>query len=504
MDFINNISDKIYPMGSAAVLAGAMLISIFFGLSEKKVVKKVIAIISAGSLAAAFYFNIYGFLAKGDFSNFLMDYNLLHVILISASLFCALNLLLFISMHRIDSNNFIKLIIILLFASISLIFLIISSNFIMIFTSFVIFGLAVFQLFTGLNPEIKKMGDHPLRFFLTVSLSLSLLFFGFSIFFSGTNILNIKQFLEPGEIAGPLIAFSALVFAAAVYLYFFIFPLQGTYLKLVKRIDYTSLSVIWFFYFPAGIIMLFKLNSLFYFFLDKNNYFISLAIFILAFFGMAAANIGAIRTNSMRRVLAFLFLFFIMLFMLSDAIFSSGLAGRLEVEWLNLFTLLMIIIGFLPVYSTAVILEKEKGGDSIKNLRGLLKGNIYIAVNLIIIFLSWLLFTCFIIPFILNASSGNIFGTGVLKLPVFLIIAALIIFLAVNIIRIIIELFRAPGELKAGIQVKFPKYFYIYLTFFTVVLLGMLVIGFLELFKADIGIINFELSEFNIFNLNNN
>ncbi len=203
MDFLINIGNRLYPLGSAAVLAGSMLISIFFGLSVRKVIKKTIAIISAISVAAAFYFNIYSYLAKGDFSNILLDVNLLHVILTGTILFCALNLLLYIFIYKMGSDNFIKLISILLFATISVVFLIISSNFIMVFISFSLFTLAVFQLLTGLNPRVKETGDHLSRFFLTALLSLILLFFGFSIFYSGTDVLNIRQFLEPGNTGLP-------------------------------------------------------------------------------------------------------------------------------------------------------------------------------------------------------------------------------------------------------------------------------------------------------------
>ncbi len=504
MDFLINIGNRLYPLGSAAVLAGSMLISIFFGLSGRKATKKAIAIISAISMAAAFYFNIYGYLARGDFSNFLLDFNLLHVILTGTILFCALNLLLDISIYKMGSDNFIKLIIILLFATIVLVFLIISSNFIMIFISFSLFTLAVFQLLTGLNPRVKETGEHLSRFSLTALLSLILLFFGFSILFSGTDITNIRQFLEPGNMPGSLIAFSAVVFAAAIYLYFFIFPFQGPYLKLVRRIDHTSLSVIWFFYFPAGIFILFKFSGLFYFFLEKNGHFASVILFALSFLAMTAANVGAIRTSSLRRILAFLFLFFMAVFLLGGAVFSSGIAGRTEVEWLNLFVLLLLVLGYLPVYGTAAILEMQKGTDTIKNFRGLLKSNTYISINLIFIFLSWLVIAGGVIPFMLYGNNGTVFGPGVLKTSSFLAVMALIAFLALNIFRVIIELFRKQEEHKVEKKVIFPKYFYIYITIFTLILIGITVAGLFVVSKVDIGIINFEFTGFNIFDANSN
>ena len=79
---------------------------------------------------------------------------------------------------------------------------------------------------------------------------------------------------------------------------------------------------------------------------------------------------------------------------------------------------------------------------------------------------------------------------------------ALIAFLAVNIFRVIIELFRKQEEHKVEKKVIFPKYFYIYITIFTLILIGIMIVGLLEVFNADIGIINFELTGFNIFDVN--
>ncbi|MFA5015825.1 MAG: hypothetical protein WC549_09885, partial [Actinomycetota bacterium] len=220
--------------------------------------------------------------------------------------------------------------------------------------------------------------------------------------------------------------------------------------------------------------------------------FILLAI---AFIFILASSIGAFKTNSIRRIISFLFLFFIGIFILNISMFSAGIITGASLAWFNIENMLLIIFSFIPIYSIFSSLEKNTNSDSIDNIRGFGRSNVYMGINLTIIFLSWIGFANHIGPFIKYFSGTNPAEMGILNLMLLIVIAIAFIFLLINAFRIIIRFFKKP--LRGAIEkIVFPGFLYIYVTFFSLVILAAAVWGLLRILNIDIGIQNFEISGF--------
>jgi hypothetical protein len=220
MDLIFSI-DKISPIYSIAILGFAIFISIFFGLSRRKGIKIFIISLFALSILSAMIMNFYVFKITGVYSNSLFNFGLSEMIEIGIFLFGTLNILLFT----------------------------------VIFLSLCLSTVSVFQLISSLNNNVISVRRYILKFFLRASLAVILVFFGFSLIYGATDFKSFMQIFESDVISSPLIAAGVLFLGIAVYLFLFIFPFQGPYLKLARRCKNSSLPVIWFLYFPIGIFL---------------------------------------------------------------------------------------------------------------------------------------------------------------------------------------------------------------------------------------------------------
>ena len=499
MDLIFSIFDKLSPLHSVVVLSFAMFVSIFFGISRKRGIKKFVVILTALSLFLAIFVNIYSFAARGSFSNYLMSFEILQVIEISIVLFGALNILFFISIHNIENKHFVKILILFIFSICCVIFLIISRNFLLMFLSWCIFLISIFQLVTSLNIRSDRSVKHILRFFISSSLAAVLVFFSFSIIYGSTDFKNFKQIIESGVVSSPLATAGIIIFIIAVYLYLFLFPFQGPYLKLIKRCEHSSMSVVWFLYFPAGIFMLAKLNEVIYYFVDSCNFYITIVFIALAFVCMIFSNIGAVSTKSMRRILSFLFLFFIGMYLLSYAGLSAHLISKERLQWLNIANIFILIFSFLPVYSITTSLEESTGSDSVLNIKGFLRSNTYLSINLIIILLSWFYY---IEPFISYFRKGNLSNMEVLSLIILAAAGISIVFLVVNVFRlIVIQFFRSDEgvDVRDKNPIVFPKFYYVYISFFTIIILAAGIVGLLEILNVDVSIFGFRITDCQFF-----
>ncbi|MCG2791444.1 MAG: hypothetical protein L6305_06830 [Actinomycetia bacterium] len=487
MNLVLFINEKINPLQSIIVLSAAIFISSFFVISKSKAVKRFLIIVTSISLILAFYLNIYSFISMGNFSNFLLSFENAQMIEVSIILFSAVNLLFFISIYKVDSNHFIKILILFLFSTICAVFVVVARNFLLIFTSLTIFILTIFQLVTALNIKTNKARPYILGYFLRPTLTVILFFFGFSLFYGATDLKDFNQILQSEYISNPLIVLGLIIFGIAIYLYFFLFPLQGPYMKLIKRGEFSSNAVIWFLYFPVGIFMFLKLNELF---IEKMSIFFIVITFICIF----AGSIGAFKTNSIRRIMSFLFLFFIGIFILNISMFSTGIISKSLMDWFNITNVLLALFSFMPICSIFSVVEKNTGSDSIDNIKGFGRSNIYICINLIIIFISWSGFAYHIEPFIKYFNGANFLKIGTNNIILLLAVVIAFIFLMVNMFRIIVQFFRKP---LTGVVEKiiFPKFFYIYVTFFTLVILVAAILSLLEILNIDIGIINFKITQ---------
>jgi NADH:ubiquinone oxidoreductase subunit 2 (subunit N) len=501
---------------SVAAIFLALFISLFFGISNKKWVKLFIAILSAISLAAALFLNIYTFLKVGDFSSFLFNFGRMQMVEVTIMLFSALNIFIFVSLFNIDKNHFVKLIMLFLFTVSSAYFLILSNNFIAIFISFGIFTVVVFQLITVLNNNISKNKDYIIRFFLVSAVALIIIFIGFSFIYGAADLKNIKQVLESDSISNPLIAIGLLMICLGIFLYLFIFPFQGNYLKILRRSDYSSPLIIWFLYMPAGLFIFLKMNNLIYYFIKKNNPYISIAFIVISAACVIGGNIGAIKATSLRRIFAFIFMAVIGLSILSYTMFGMGLINEARVEWLIISNLILLIVNFFPLYGILINMERNSQIDSIYNLKGFARTNKYLGINLILILISfcgmigtagYLTKFYYFEPFIrylngelkLNSSPMN----GILDIMILFIIFIAVIFIIVNVIRIIVQLLKKENiqtEIQNAASIKkylvFSKFYYLYVTVFTVIILIIGVLGLLEILNAGVGFTLFKITSF--------
>lgn len=516
MTVIRDIINALSTFSSIAVIFLALFISLFFGISNKKWVKLFITILAALSLATALFLNIYNFLNVGGFSSFLFNFGQMQMIEVSIMLFSALNIFIFISLFNIDKNHFVKLIMIFLFTVSSAYFLILSNNFIIIFISFGIFTVGVFQLITVLNNDISKIKNYILRFFLVSAVALIIIFIGFSFIYGATDLKNFKQVLESSSISNPLTAIGLLMLCLGIFLYLFIFPFQGNYLKMLRRSDYSSPLIIWFLYIPAGLFMFLKMNNLIFYFIKKDNPYISIAFIVISAVCVIGGNIGAIKTTSLRRIFAFIFMAVIGLSILSYTMFGMNLINEARVEWLIISNLLLLIISFFPLYGVLINKERNSQIDSIYNLKGFARTNKYLGINLIFILISfcgmigtagYLTKFYYFEPFIrylngelkFNSSLMNV----ILDMVILFIIFTVVIFIIVNVLRIIVQLLKKENiqtevQNAAGIKkyLIFSKFYYLYITVFTIIILIIGVLGLLEVLNAGVGFIPFKITSF--------
>ncbi len=494
MEFISNIGEKINPMEGIAVMAVAILISSFFGLSKKRSVKRFIIAVTAVSLLLAFYLNIHIFISPGSVSNGLLVFGTLQVLEVGVIIFSALNILFFVSMYEIDRDHFIKLLMILLFSVICAVFTVITDSFILMFAGITLFVLAVFQLVSGLDLGVSAAGSYTIRFFLRPVLTLILFFFGFSLLYGTAGLKGFSQILESQSITNPLVMMGVVVFGVAVYIYFFLFPLQNPYMGLLKRSNASSNAVIWFLYFPVGFFVFFKFGELFALFMEKGSLYVSIVLITLTFICMFAGNLGAASTASIRRIISFLFLYFIGIFLLNISMLSTGMISSLSMKWLNMANTFLLILSFVPVYGIFSRIEKLTGSDSISAVRGLARSNIYVGINLIIIIMSWSVTALYILPFRKYfAGNTGISEMGAVNIILLALIAVTFIFLMVNIFRLVINFFKKPSEETVG-RIKFPRFYYVYITFFTLTILMMAVKCLMEISGIDIGILDFKIT----------
>lgn len=527
-DFIGTI--KLWPFYSIAVIFFVILISLFFALSKRKELKIFMIFLSAASIIVALFLNIFTFLKSGIYTSFLFSFGFLEAIEISIMLFSVLNLLIFISIYNFEKNHFIKLLIMLLFTASLVCFLALSNNFIMTFVSFGIFTAVIFQLVSSLNNDILMIKNDLIRFFLTAAVSLIIIFAGFSFIYGTANLNDFKQVMESDNISSALVAIGIFLISIGIYFYLFIFPFQNTYLKTIKKSEHSTPVIVWFLYIPAGFFLFFKMNNLLFYFITKNQPYLSIAFIAAAMVCILGGNVGAIKTTSLRRIFAFLFMAIIGFSILSYAMFGLGLIAKNRVAWLSVFNLILLMMTYFPVYGIIADIEKRSNTDAFNNLKGLSIKNKYLGINLTIILISFCgmigtfgyLTKFYYFESFIRYLKGEInISSGLANLILlFLILAVVIIgtvFILANVIRIIIQLFKSrenPEDyemrihesevMQPELQSKkvqknnftFARFYYFYVTIYTVIIIIVGIFGILEIFNAGISFIPFKFTTF--------
>ena len=508
---MNNILiDLVYPFYGNLPLAGAVLLSVFFGLSYRKGLKILVIIIAIIAVLASLFLNIFYFSETENFSSYLFKFGFLQTIESLIVLFSALNILIFLSIKRFDDRNLIKVIIIFIFSLICINIFIVSKNFLMIFSSLSLFLICFFQLLSLLNKSSSDDGhlkysikNYIIRFVLVAVFSLLLILVGFSLIFGATDFKDFTQILQSENIDNTMMTAGIILVFLSIYFYLFIFPFQNAYLKLGKRCEPTSLLFIWFLYFPSGIFLFLKVYDIFIHFLDKNSQVVSIILIAISILCILGGNIGAVSSKSLRRIFLFLFLAVIGMSVLCLAYQGLDLMDRQRVVWLIVANLLTCILFYFPAFAIFFDIEKQTGSDYILKSKGFTRKNKFLGINLIILMFSFagiIGTTGFLTRFFylkphLGFFSGNNVNMAEVN-SVLVLLAAIIsvigvLFILANIVRVIVVLLKTPdcdNEVK-----RFPRLYYPYILIYTMLVLFIGIIGSLQIFNIDISFFAYDI-----------
>jgi len=481
MEFLSTIFQKTGPFSGAAIMALAILISLFSGFSQRKGAKIFVIAINVLSYAGVLYLYIHSYQQTGPFSDFLVKMELQELILMGVIIFCALNVLFYISFYRFYDKSFIRTIIILAFTVISVSFLIIASNFIFMFASLVVAVFNIFALISSAGPGSHASGDAIGKFGIRTIAVPVLFFFGFSVLYGSGEVRSFSEVpgLEPA--GNPLILISVIVFACGLFLYLFLYPFQGPYLKLARRMNGEALPVLWFLYIPLGIIIFIKFEVFFNIFLQQTGIYNKVVIAVILLLSLFGANMGAVRTTSLKRIIAML-----VLFNVGSIIFGSvpglvGLETGAGLVGVNIEGLAIMIAGFMPLCLLMVFVEKGAENDSILNLGGFAYKKTYITICIILLLLWWFAASIYISPLSALFDGGSFNYPGTVQIIILALYLLAWLFAAVNIFRIVIVFFSrkaAEGTLK---DTAVPKVFYIYFSIFTLAALSTIVLSWQNL-----------------------
>lgn|GEM_PF-6997369 len=512
---IQGIINNIYPFYSSSSLLIVVFILLFFINFGKKAFKIFFLIISFIGITAAFFINIFSFLKNGTFSNYLFNYDLVEVVMISLVLFIGLNLLGLISFFNFYKKNFNKILILFLFSITIFIFFIASSNFLMLFSSLALTIISIFLLVTSLNDELPYkiteeyiLKNYILRFFLVTVFALSLIFLGFSFIYGATDLKSFAQILEAEKISNSMAKLGIFTLFSSLFIFSFIFPLQSPYIKLLKRCESSSAAVIWFLYYSTVIFLFLKMRNVFFYLITNsttnavnggasagntantsaslnsnilsgsinniynnisiNNIYITSFLFFVAMVCLIFGNLGAVKTFSTRRILSFIFLVVLGFSILSLGFYSIGIFNESVLVFIIFSNLACLILFYFPYSLILFEIEKANGNDRINSFGNFSKDSKdyliynfynsfngkYILINLVLAAVSFPLIVLF------NAILSK---DGFLK-----------------IIRLVFLSVYTVGESKENMQNALNKYFSLNNTF---IYLGVIIlsVGFIFL-----------------------
>ncbi|HAJ94702.1 MAG TPA: hypothetical protein DCP02_00575 [Actinobacteria bacterium] len=503
MGFISDIIERLDPYTGIIILALAVLITIFAGFSKNNGIKIFVIIVNALSYTAAFYLIIYSFTEYGSRDGFLTSISLPELILSCIILFIGLNVLFFISISKFSDDSFIRIVILLTFTLIPILSLIMADNMIFIFTAFALTILSIFTLISSLDRESTGSGEAIGKFGIRTILPPTLIFLGFSVLIGAGGAKNLSGYGSAENAADPLLLLSAIIFACAFYLYFFLYPFQGPYLRIARRVSGGAVSVLWFLYMPAGIILLIKFNRFFGIFGEKNNIYAFIIITVFAFLNLFGAVVGAIRAVSLKRILSMFIIFEIGTMVLIRSAGSAGMMSGHSAGYYDLTILLIILIVFLPLQLLVMLLEKNTGKDIIAGTSGLVYKNAYIVICAIILFIWWIAANVYIFTFGKFISGSGLMSHGPEGLILFIGYILALLLMAANIFRMILVFFKKLPETGETKKHAVPRVFYAYISVFVLLALSILILVIIG--KMGIGQDHIKIwgSSYDIFNSRN-
>jgi len=454
------------PYAGITVIAAAVLVSLTAGFSGNINVKLSMAALNAASYIGCFYLYVRNFILYGPYSGFLTDLGIAGIILSGTVVFCGLNILFFLSLNRISGKNFVRAVILLSFSVVSVLLLVMADNAVLVVTSVIISVLSIFNLLASLETGNMHSREYLGKFGVRAALPAALLLFGFSVLAGSGGIKNISVYASTGDRGSPPVILSTCIFACALYLYFFLYPFQGIFLRFIRRTGFTSSAVLWFLYIPAGMVLVIKFSPFFDLFAGKVNLYGFLIIAILGSLNLMGAGLGAIKAASTRRILSMFLLFQLgtVLLMRSSVFMDTGPA--LPPAVYDVALLVVTLAAFLPLSLLASIMGRKNGDDSIFGAQGLIRRHPYPGICFCFLLIWWLAADVYIFM-----SKGMLQGKALSAPYVYWIILSAVfitavLLMAANVIRIITLFFRKPLKADEVKRDGFPRVFYAYLTLF--------------------------------------
>ena len=80
MTAINALIENLYPFYGSAILAGAVLLTLFFGLSRRKGIKIFVTAVAACAIAGSLFLNIFISPQTANFSDYLFNFSYLNMV----------------------------------------------------------------------------------------------------------------------------------------------------------------------------------------------------------------------------------------------------------------------------------------------------------------------------------------------------------------------------------------------------------------------------------------
>jgi NADH:ubiquinone oxidoreductase subunit 2 (subunit N) len=497
MGFLSDIITG--PYAGIIVLAAGMLIAIFAGFSSNRKANIFMAGVTALSFAAGIYLYIRNYLTEGTVSGSLVSIGLSGTILSVIIIFAGLNILFLKSLGGLSQKGFVRQLLLLAFSVISLLLLIMANNLIMFSATLIITILSIFNLLASSVKDNAPAREYVGKYGLRSAVPAALILFGFSLLAGTGRLGNITSYANFEGSRDALFMISVFVLGAAVYLYFFLYPFQGTLIKLSRRAGSGSAAILWFLYIPTGIIILMKLEAFFSNYYGREGIYGFVVLTVLAFLNLFGPGLGAIKAGNLKRILTMFIIFQLGTILLVRAAGFTGRASSYPAGIFDLLILTVILIAFLPLSVFSLILEKNGSGGNIIEARGFFRTYPYAGACFLIISLWWIAANIYLFFLKGPLPGALLFQQGVEAGVLYIGFAAALIFMAVNITRIIAVFFGRPSGEKLAKPIAFPIIFYIYISIFTLIAAALTVLVIIG--KAGIGQggIEFWDSTFNIF-----
>jgi hypothetical protein len=338
--------------------------------------------------------------------------------------------------------------------------------------------------------------------------------------------------------SSPLVAAGLFIILSSLYIFMFIFPLQSAYIKMQNRIQYSGMQVVWFFYFPAGILMFLKLKDVLFYFMSKHSQPVTGALLAISAICILGGNIGAIKSQGLRRILSFLYISMTGQILLGFALFGLGTLSSSRAIWLAAANILFMALIYFPLGLFSSELENRFGSDRIANMSGFLRTHKFIGINLLILLLAfggligtagYILRFLYLQPFLAGFNEllriGTDAGQSLLNTGSFAVMLVSWVFIAANIVRLIVCLAKKPpaiigqigGTVSESAQssaatssgshaiskqqaagcFRFSRFLYVYLTLFSVIIILSGIMGLLEILGVNLSFLNFSLITWN-------